>query len=71
MAAKAMQFRLTGSWISYNWGPYGIGANVLLAPGSRKRMGIFGRWLQMRELCRKIRQENRRVVITYQITPLD
>jgi aspartate/methionine/tyrosine aminotransferase len=21
-------------WISYNWGPYGIGANVLLAPGS-------------------------------------
>jgi aspartate aminotransferase len=20
-------------WISYNWGPYGIGANVLLAPG--------------------------------------
>ncbi len=21
-------------WISYNWGPYGIGANVLLAPGA-------------------------------------
>jgi aspartate aminotransferase len=21
-------------WISYNWGPYGVGANVLLAPGS-------------------------------------
>jgi len=21
-------------WISYNWGPYGIGANVMLAPGS-------------------------------------
>ncbi|MEW5900267.1 MAG: pyridoxal phosphate-dependent aminotransferase [Acidobacteriota bacterium] len=21
-------------WISYNWGPYGIGANVLLAPGN-------------------------------------
>lgn len=21
-------------WISYNWGPYGIGANVLLAPGT-------------------------------------
>jgi len=21
-------------WISYNWGPYGIGANVVLAPGS-------------------------------------
>ncbi len=20
-------------WISYNWGPYGVGANVLLAPG--------------------------------------
>src|SRR5678815_42198 len=20
-------------WISYNWGPYGIGANVMLAPG--------------------------------------
>lgn len=23
-------------WISYNWGPYGIGANVLLAPGSEE-----------------------------------
>jgi aspartate/methionine/tyrosine aminotransferase len=21
-------------WISYNWGPYGVGANVMLAPGS-------------------------------------
>ncbi len=21
-------------WISYNWGPYGVGANVLLAPGN-------------------------------------
>jgi aspartate/methionine/tyrosine aminotransferase len=21
-------------WISYNWGPYGIGANVIWAPGS-------------------------------------
>jgi len=21
-------------WISYNWGPYGVGANVLLAPGA-------------------------------------
>jgi aspartate/methionine/tyrosine aminotransferase len=21
-------------WISYNWGPYGVGANVLLAPGT-------------------------------------
>ncbi len=24
-------------WISYNWGPYGIGANVLLAPGRPER----------------------------------
>lgn len=23
-------------WISYNWGPYGIGANVVLAPGDSK-----------------------------------
>jgi aspartate/methionine/tyrosine aminotransferase len=23
-------------WISYNWGPYGIGANVLLAPGDEE-----------------------------------
>jgi aspartate/methionine/tyrosine aminotransferase len=23
-------------WISYNWGPYGVGANVLLAPGDPK-----------------------------------
>jgi len=23
-------------WISYNWGPYGVGANVLLAPGSHQ-----------------------------------
>lgn len=23
-------------WISYNWGPYGIGANVLLSPGEEK-----------------------------------
>jgi aspartate/methionine/tyrosine aminotransferase len=23
-------------WISYNWGPYGIGANVLLSPGDAK-----------------------------------
>lgn len=24
-------------WISYNWGPYGVGANVLLAPGVEDR----------------------------------
>lgn len=24
-------------WISYNWGPYGIGANVLYAPGEAKQ----------------------------------
>lgn len=24
-------------WISYNWGPYGIGANVLLAPGEQEQ----------------------------------
>lgn len=24
-------------WISYNWGPYGVGANVLLAPGSAEQ----------------------------------
>lgn len=24
-------------WISYNWGPYGVGANVLLAPGHEDR----------------------------------
>jgi aspartate/methionine/tyrosine aminotransferase len=24
-------------WISYNWGPYGIGANVLYAPGSAQQ----------------------------------
>jgi len=23
-------------WISYNWGPYGVGANVLLAPGTAR-----------------------------------
>lgn len=23
-------------WISYNWGPYGVGANVMLAPGDEK-----------------------------------
>lgn len=23
-------------WISYNWGPYGVGANVMLAPGDPK-----------------------------------
>lgn len=23
-------------WISYNWGPYGIGANVMLAPGDER-----------------------------------
>jgi aspartate/methionine/tyrosine aminotransferase len=23
-------------WISYNWGPYGVGANVLLAPGRQE-----------------------------------
>lgn len=24
-------------WISYNWGPYGIGANVMLAPGEEQQ----------------------------------
>ncbi len=24
-------------WISYNWGPYGLGANVMLAPGEEDR----------------------------------
>jgi len=28
-------------WISYNWGPYGIGANVLLAPGVAEDGWIF------------------------------
>jgi aspartate/methionine/tyrosine aminotransferase len=26
-------------WISYNWGPYGVGANVLWAPGDPHRAG--------------------------------
>ena len=26
-------------WISYNWGPYGVGANVLWAPGDPRKVG--------------------------------
>jgi aspartate/methionine/tyrosine aminotransferase len=28
-------------WISYNWGPYGVGANVLLAPGTAEQGWAF------------------------------
>ena len=28
-------------WISYNWGPYGVGANVLLAPGRPEEAWAF------------------------------
>jgi len=28
-------------WISYNWGPYGIGANVLYAPGSARDGWVY------------------------------
>jgi hypothetical protein len=33
MAGKEMRLSYPAPWISYNWGPYGIGANVLYAPG--------------------------------------
>ena len=28
-------------WISYNWGPYGVGANVLWAPGNPKEGWVY------------------------------
>ena len=28
-------------WISYNWGPYGVGANVLLAPGDPAQGWVY------------------------------
>lgn len=28
-------------WISYNWGPYGIGANVILAPGEQENAWAY------------------------------
>jgi aspartate/methionine/tyrosine aminotransferase len=28
-------------WISYNWGPYGVGANVMLAPGDPKQGWLY------------------------------
>ncbi len=32
-AARRLRGHLRVPWISYNWGPYAVGANVMLAPG--------------------------------------
>lgn len=47
-------------WISYNWGPYGIGANVLLAPGDPAE-GWAYREESLRECVRFAERHGRKV----------
>lgn len=47
-------------WISYNWGPYGVGANVLYAPGSEDDGWAYSEE-SLRECVRYARQQGRKV----------
>ncbi|HWQ83425.1 MAG TPA: pyridoxal phosphate-dependent aminotransferase, partial [Anaerolineales bacterium] len=47
-------------WISYNWGPYGVGANVLLAPGEAENGWAYTED-SLRECVRFAAQHGRKV----------
>ena len=47
-------------WISYNWGPYGVGANVLLAPGDPAQGWAYTEEI-IRECVRFAEQQERKI----------
>lgn len=47
-------------WISYNWGPYGIGANVLLAPGDPAEGWVYSED-SLQECVRFVERHGRKV----------